>query len=77
MHTIVIGGTYRHYKKGTLYKVLAVGLHCETLEEMVVYEALYDNPTSKVWIRPAAMFEEEVEVEGKKVRRFEKVHVEA
>lgn len=65
-------GTYKHYK-GNLYRVIGVAKHSETLEEFVVYEALYDNPKSKLWIRPKAMFEEDLEVEGKTVRRFEYV----
>ena len=44
--------------------------HSETLEDMVVYEAQYNNPLSKVWVRPAAMFEEIIELDGKKVSRF-------
>ena len=49
-------GIYRHSKTGDLYRVHFVGKHSETLEEMVVYEALYDNPVSKMWVRPASMF---------------------
>lgn len=64
-------GIYKHSKKGTLYRVIGVAAHSETLEPMVVYEAQYDNPVSKLWVRPEAMFEEMVEIEGKKVPRFE------
>lgn len=63
-------GKYRHYK-GNYYQVIAIAKHSETLEELVVYEALYDNPRSKVWVRPIAMFTEVVEVDGKKLPRFE------
>jgi len=63
-------GKYKHYK-GNFYKVLGVAKHSETLEDLVVYEALYDNPRSKLWVRPLKMFVEEVEVEGKRVPRFE------
>lgn len=63
-------GIYRHSKKGTLYRVIGTAAHSETLEPMVVYEALYENPESKLWIRPAAMFEEIIELDGKKVPRF-------
>jgi len=66
-------GIYRHYKKQTLYKVHFVAKHSETLEDMVVYEALYKNDTSMYWVRPADMFAEQVEYEGKTVPRFEKV----
>lgn len=63
-------GRYRHYK-GNEYKVLGVAKHSETLEEMVVYEALYNDAESKLWVRPRKMFEDEVDIEGKKVSRFE------
>lgn len=69
---IQIGGMYRHYKKGTLYKVIGVAKHSETLEDMVVYEAQYDNP-NKLWVRPLGMFLENVELNGEKVPRFAKV----
>lgn len=61
-------GLYEHYKNGKRYEVLDVALDSETLEEMVVYRALYDK--SIVWVRPRAMFFEDVEKEGKKVPRF-------
>ena len=63
-------GIYKHSKTGNLYKVHFVAKHSETLEYMVVYEALYDNSMSKFWARPAAMWSDMVEVEGKKVPRF-------
>ena len=63
-------GIYKHSKKGTLYRVIGTAAHSETLEPMVVYEAQYENPVSKLWVRPAAIFEDIVEIEGKKVPRF-------
>lgn len=63
-------GKYKHYK-GQEYRVIGVAKHSETLEELVIYEALYDNPESKLWVRPKDMFLEEVDVDGKKVLRFE------
>lgn len=63
-------GKYKHYK-GNFYKVLGIAKHSETLEELVVYEALYDNPRSKLWVRPLKMFLEEIEANGKKFPRFE------
>lgn len=63
-------GKYRHYKGG-MYKVLDVVKHSETLEDLVLYETLYDNPRSKLWVRPLKMFEEKVEVSGRMVPRFE------
>lgn len=65
-------GKYQHYKGG-MYKVLGVGKHSETLEDLVVYESLHENETSKLWVRPAEMFFEEVEINGKKMPRFKYV----
>ena len=52
---------------------MGVGRHSETLEEFVVYIALYDGEFGKnsIWIRPLSMFLEDVEVDGKKMPRFE------
>ncbi|MDP3997201.1 MAG: DUF1653 domain-containing protein [Candidatus Andersenbacteria bacterium] len=61
-------GKYRHYK-GKEYEVIGVAKHSETLEELVVYRALYGE--HQIWARPVVMFLEEVEVYGKKVPRFE------
>jgi len=63
-------GKYRHYK-GHLYKVVGLARHSETLEWMVVYEALNKSPKGKVWVRPYEMFIEEVETDGKRMPRFE------
>ena len=70
METIKLGDLYQHSKSGKQYKIIAVGKHSETLEDMVVYEAQYDNAMSKVWVRPLAMFTEEVEINGVKTPRF-------
>ena len=64
-----IGAIYRHYK-GMTYKVHAIALHSETLEELVFYEALYENPKGKFWVRPKDMFLESVDFEGRMVPRF-------
>ena len=64
-------GKYQHSKTGDYYRVLGVAKNSETLEEFVVYEALYENPTSKLWIRPIKMFLEKVEINGRKVSRFQ------
>ena len=61
-------GLYRHYK-GKLYEVIGVASHSETLEEMVVYRAQYDD--QRLWVRPLSIFQEMVEHEGKSVPRFE------
>lgn len=71
MNTVTIGGIYKHSKTGNLYKVHFVVKHSETLEDLVVYECLYENPRSKIWVRPLNMFLEKVVINGKKVPRFE------
>lgn len=63
-------GKYRHFK-GNEYMVIAIAKHSETLEDFVVYEALYENKVSKIWVRPLKMFTEKVEKDGKLVDRFE------
>ena len=63
-------GIYKHSKTGNLYKFYFVAKHSETLEDLVVYKALYGNPKSKFWVRPLLMFEDSVEIGGKKVPRF-------
>lgn len=60
-------GKYRHFK-GKEYEVICVAKHSETLEEMVVYKALYG--AQDYWVRPASMWNEWVECDGKKIRRF-------
>ena len=60
-------GRYRHFK-GNEYEVLHLARHSETEEEMVVYRALYGD--FSVWVRPASMWNETVEREGKSFRRF-------
>lgn len=57
---IEVGKKYRHFK-GKEYEVIAIGKHSETLEEMVVYKALYGN--GDVWIRPLDMFTTKVDKE--------------
>jgi hypothetical protein len=63
-------GLYRHYK-GNLYEVLDTVRHSETLEPMTLYRALYGD--HGLWVRPAAMFSELVEIEGINQPRFAKV----
>ena len=60
-------GRYRHFK-GKEYEVLGVARHSETQEELVVYRALYGD--FGLWVRPARMWNETVERDGKTFRRF-------
>ena len=63
----ILPGLYRHFKGG-LYRVEGVARHSETLEEMVVYRALYGE--GGLWVRPAAMWNETVTHEGVLQPRF-------
>jgi hypothetical protein len=60
-------GIYRHYK-GQSYRVLGTARHSETMEELVVYQALYGD--HGLWVRPAAMFAESIELDGEPIPRF-------
>ena len=60
-------GRYRHYKGGE-YEVVGVARHSETLEPLVLYRPLYND--SGLWVRPYAMFSEEIEHEGVRRPRF-------
>ena len=61
-------GIYRHYK-GNLYEVSGLARHSETEETLVVYRALYGD--YGLWVRPAAMFDESITVDGRTQKRFE------
>jgi hypothetical protein len=63
-----IGKKYRHFK-GKEYLVFHIAKHSETLEELVVYQALYGE--KGIWVRPLDMFLGQVEVNGMLVNRFE------
>jgi hypothetical protein len=60
-------GKYRHFK-GNEYEVIGIAKHSETMEDMVVYRALYGN--GELWVRPADMWNEAVERNGKTFKRF-------
>ena len=67
-----IGEIYRHYKNHQLYEIIAIGKHSETLEDLVVYKALYESdkfPMGQIWCRPLKMWDETIN--GKS--RFEKI----
>ena len=61
-------GKYRHFQ-GNEYEVLCIAKHSETLEPMAVYKALYGE--GGIWVRPASMWNETVERDGKTFKRFE------
>lgn len=63
-------GLYRHYKGGH-YKVLGICLHSETKEELVLYEPLNKDGATNFWVRPLEMFLEDIEIDGKKIPRFQ------
>ena len=63
-------GLYRHYK-GNEYRVIGLARHTETEETLVVYQALYG--ARGLWVRPAVMFAEQVEIGGRRVPRFERI----
>lgn len=77
MKTVVIGALYEHYS-GKKYKVLSIARHTETLEPYVVYQALYDDKKfglNACWIRPLAMFIEDVLIDGIQKPRFKEIAV--
>lgn len=61
-------GKYRHFK-GKEYEVIAIAKHSETLDDYVIYRALYGE--YGLWVRPLKMFEEIIEKDGKQIKRFE------
>jgi hypothetical protein len=65
-------GLYKHYK-GNMYEVIGIAKHSETLEEMVVYKATYQDEPNNIWVRPKAMFKERIEVNGNLIERFSKI----
>ncbi|MFZ5365472.1 MAG: DUF1653 domain-containing protein [Patescibacteria group bacterium] len=70
-------GVYKHFK-GKEYEVIGTARDSETLAELVVYRALYDSPEfgpNALWVRPVKEFFDEVEVDGEKIRRFEKINI--
>lgn len=65
---VIKPGRYRHYK-GNEYEVIGIGTHSETMEAMVIYRPLYGE--GGLWVRPASMWNEIIEKDGKNNKRFE------
>jgi hypothetical protein len=65
--SIAVGSLYKHYK-GLHYKIIAIARHSETMEELVVYQALYGE--SNLWVRPLNMFLENIVISGQSQPRF-------
>ena len=63
---------YRHYKNKP-YKYLGLVRHSESLEELVLYETLYENPNGRIWVRPKEMFFEKIEKNHELIDRFKPV----
>jgi hypothetical protein len=68
---IIQTGKYQHYK-GKLYEVIGIVKHSETMEELVLYKALYETEFGKdsLWVRPKSMFFEKIIINGEHVERF-------
>lgn len=65
-------GIYEHYKQKR-YRVIGLAKHSETLEDLVVYQPLYETEeydSDMLWVRPKGMFFEDVVIDGKKIPRF-------
>nr|MDD6336726.1 DUF1653 domain-containing protein [bacterium] len=63
----IVPGIWQHFKGGK-YRVIGIARHSETLEELVVYQALYGD--GGLWVRPASMWLETVQRDGKTAPRF-------
>ncbi|MBX3710042.1 MAG: DUF1653 domain-containing protein [Gammaproteobacteria bacterium] len=69
-------GKYQHYKIGKLHQVLGIARHSETLEDMVIYQALYHCEKfwrDQTWVKPKKMFLEYVIYDGYRVPRFKQI----
>lgn len=74
IHEMVPQRFFRHYKDKP-YRYLGVVRHSETLEEMALYECLYENKLGTLWVRPKEMFFEKVEIQGELTDRFAPVKI--
>ena len=74
-YTVTQGGLYKHSKTGNTYRVFEVCTHTETQERLVIYGDInkvgFDGKPYEMWARPKAMFEGFVEIDGKRVPRFQ------
>ncbi|MFH0874799.1 MAG: DUF1653 domain-containing protein [archaeon] len=73
---VIQPGKYQHYK-GKFYEVIGVARHSETLEEFVIYKALYDSAEfgkNALFVRPKKMFLENISIDGKIVPRFKRTN---
>ena len=68
--SLKIDSRYEHYS-GKQYRLIGIARHTETLEELVVYQALYGD--MNIWVRPLKMFCEEVEIGGQMLPRFKRL----
>lgn len=74
---VVEGGIYQHYRTKNQYKVIGLAHHSETLEEMVVYQGLYDSEefgSKSIWVRPLHLFVDAVVVDGQSLPRFKYIN---
>lgn len=72
----ILYGKYQHYKNEKLYEIIGHARHSETLENMVVYRALYHSDQfgdNQLWVRPQQMFFEQVMHKGQMVPRFQRI----
>ncbi|MDO8556009.1 MAG: DUF1653 domain-containing protein [Nanoarchaeota archaeon] len=66
------GDKYQHYK-GNIYEIIGIGRHTETDETVVVYRALSGDHSGQIWVRPKAMFFDEVIRDGINIPRFRRI----
>lgn len=69
-------GKYQHYKNKKLYEVIGHAVHSETLEDIIVYKALYhceQYGENQIWVRPMKMFFEHISHNGEMAPRFVRI----
>ena len=70
MNNINVGEVYKHFK-GTVYKIIAIAKHSETMEDLVIYQQI--NDTTKIWARPINMFNDTITKDNVTFKRFTKI----